>query len=196
MGEERARAQGGYAEVLRRIPVGAVLRPLLIMTGLTALYYVLPLDSTWSVTSGIALVLGLFGVAVLFSWHMWAIARSPHPRLRAVEAMVSSLALFLLLFAAAYYLMERTHPHSFTEPLGRTDSLYFTLTVFSTVGFGDITPRTVTARVLTMVQMTGNLVVIGVAGRLLVHAMQTGLHRHAATGEPPESGRGADRPDS
>jgi hypothetical protein len=41
------------------------------------------------------------------------------------------------------------------EPLSRTDALYYTITVFSTVGFGDITPRADLARIVTMVQMGG-----------------------------------------
>ncbi|WP_406456121.1 ion channel [Streptomyces sp. NBC_01622] len=35
--------------------------------------------------------------------------------------------------------------------------------MFSTVGFGDITAVTQTARVLTMAQMTGNILLVGVA---------------------------------
>ena len=42
---------------------------------------------------------------------------------------------------------------SFTEPLTRADALYFTVTVFSTVGFGDITAKSETARVVLIVQM-------------------------------------------
>ena len=38
---------------------------------------------------------------------------------------------------------------TFTEPLTRTDAQYFTVTIFATVGFGDITAVTQTARVVT-----------------------------------------------
>ena len=34
--------------------------------------------------------------------------------------------------------LRLVHTHLFNEPLTRTDSLYFTVTVFSTVGFGDL----------------------------------------------------------
>src|SRR4030095_7505227 len=65
---------------------------------------------------------------------------------------------------AAPAAVERPDPqaHPFTEPLNRTDALYFTITVFSTVGFGDIAPLATAARVTTMVQMLGDLVVVGV----------------------------------
>ncbi|MFD5806536.1 ion channel [Streptomyces sp. NPDC127020] len=44
--------------------------------------------------------------------------------------------LFLVLFAGSYYLLVRSAPGSFSEPLNRTDALYFTLTTFTAVGFG------------------------------------------------------------
>jgi Ion channel len=47
---------------------------------------------------------------------------------------------YLLLFAATYYLMSINRPTAFSEGLGRTDALYFTVSVFATVGFGDIAP--------------------------------------------------------
>ncbi|MFI6446014.1 potassium channel family protein [Kitasatospora sp. NPDC050543] len=81
--------------------------------------------------------------------------RSPRPQLRAVEAVATALPLFLLLFAAVYYLLERSTPESFSESLSRTDALYFTMTVFSAVGFGDISPRSEPARLLATGQMTG-----------------------------------------
>jgi voltage-gated potassium channel len=37
--------------------------------------------------------------------------------------------------------MAKLAPHSIGAPLTRTDALYFTVTVFSTVGFGDITAK-------------------------------------------------------
>lgn len=85
--------------------------------------------------------------------------------------------LFLVLFAASYYLLERSEPGSFSETLNRTDALYFTLTTFATVGFGDITARSQTGRVLTMVQMAGGLLLVGVAARVLASAVQAGLSR-------------------
>jgi voltage-gated potassium channel len=85
-----------------------------------------------------------------------------------------------LLFAAAYLLMADADAGAFSEPLSRTDALYFTITVFATVGFGDITPKTDLARVATMVQMLGDLLVVGLVLHLMVGAVQAGLQRRAA----------------
>ncbi|MFJ3882929.1 ion channel [Streptomyces sp. NPDC090077] len=81
-----------------------------------------------------ALVLGLSAVAVIFAVQIRSIALSDHPRLRGVEVLATTIPLFLLLYATTYYLLEASGPGSFSAPLTRTDALYFTLTVFSTVG--------------------------------------------------------------
>ena len=47
-------------------------------------------------------------------------------------------------------------------------ALYFTVTIFSTVGFGDITPKTDLARLVTTVQMLADLAVIAVVVRLIL----------------------------
>jgi hypothetical protein len=159
----------------------AALRPVLISACLVTVYYLVPMDQGITTVTGVELIGALLGVGVLIGFQTYVISRSRFPRLRAVEALATSLPLFLLLFSTAYYLMARGLPGSFTEPLTRTDALYFTLTVFSTVGFGDITPRTETARVATMVQMTGDLILVGVAARAVVAAVREGLRRR--TGE-------------
>ncbi|WP_354637827.1 potassium channel family protein [Kitasatospora camelliae] len=155
----------------------ATLRALLTTAGLLTGYYLLPIDRPFTPLTFVGLGLGLVGVILLLVWQTRAIMLSDHPRLRAAEALSSTATLFLLLFSTVYFLMERTDPGSFSEPLSRTDALYFTVTVFSTVGFGDITAKTEVARVLTMGQMVGDLLLIGVAARIVVAAMQRGLER-------------------
>ena len=52
----------------------------------------------------------------------------------------------------------------FTERLDHTRVLYFTITVFSTVGFGDITPRADLARIIVSIQMLLDLDILGSCG--------------------------------
>jgi hypothetical protein len=168
----------------RRATVRAVARPTATATGLVVAYYLLPLDDRFDGGTLTGLVLGLIAVLALFLRQIRAIARSERPRLRAVEALATTVPLFVLLFASTYYLLERATPGSFTETLTRTDALYFALTVVSTVGFGDITARTETARIMVMVQMTGGIMLVGVAARVVVGAVQAALRRRERDGLP------------
>jgi voltage-gated potassium channel len=63
------------------------------------------------------------------------------------------------------------------ETLTRTDSLYFTVTIFSTVGFGDISPASEAARILVMAQMILDLIVLGLGIRILVGAIEVGRRK-------------------
>ncbi|MEV8549827.1 potassium channel family protein [Streptomyces glaucescens] len=178
----------------RRAAVAAVARAVLITVGLVSAYYLLPLDERGTAGASALLACGLLVVLLVFAWEVRVIARSPYPRLKAVEALAATLVLFLVLFAGAYYLLDHSSPGSFSEPLTRTDALYFTLTTFSTVGYGDITAQSQTGRLLTMLQMTGGLLLVGVAARALASAVQEGLRRQR--GEPwARSGADAGTPD-
>ncbi|OXS32507.1 potassium channel family protein [Streptomyces sp. XY006] len=192
--EPRGREPQSREPRRRRASAAALARALLIATGLLTVYYLLPLDGRLSSGASVVLVFGLLLVVVVFWWEVRAIVDSPWPRLKAVEALATTLALFLLLFATAYFLLEHTTPGSFSEPLTKTDSLYFTLTTFTTVGYGDIAARSQTGRVITMVQMLGGLLLVGVAAKILAGAVQAGLRRQGR--EPTDDfprGRRAER---
>ncbi|MFJ4696414.1 potassium channel family protein [Streptomyces sp. NPDC088766] len=163
----------------RRATLSAAARSVLVSSGLVLAYYLLPMDAPLNGGTVTGLVLGLLAVTALFLGQVRAIARSPYPELRAVESLAAVLPLFVLLFATSYFLLERAAPGSFTEPLTRTDALYFALTVVSTVGFGDITGRTETARVMTMIQIVGGILLVGLAARVVVRAVEAGRRRRA-----------------
>ena len=92
--------------------------------------------------------------------------------------------MFLVFFASCYYLLARAEPASFNaQHLTRTDTLYFTLTVFSSVGFGDINATSQVARGVVMVQMVLNLVLLGLGVRVLTRAVEIGAARRR-TGHP------------
>jgi voltage-gated potassium channel len=182
----------------KRLIVASLLRAGASVTLLTAAYYTIPLDRPLNAATWIGFVLGLGAFAAVIAWQVRAILASDVPRLRAVQAVAIGLPMLLLLFASAYLRISHDAPDSFSEALGRTDSLYFTVTVFTTVGFGDIAPRSELARILTMIQMLTGLVVVGLVAKVLLNAVQTAVRRResegSATAVPPD-GREPDAPD-
>jgi voltage-gated potassium channel len=163
----------------RRLVLRASLRALATTTVLVALYYALPLDEqsdAWTVTR---LVLGLFVLTGIVAWQVRAIIGSEYPRVRMIQALFVAVPFYVLTFAAAYFVLAGSGDTNFAEPLSRTDALYFTVTVLSTVGFGDITPESEMARLVVTVQMLANLILIGLGARMLVGAAQLGLQRRS-----------------
>jgi hypothetical protein len=178
----------------RRVLVAkAILRSLATSVLLVTLYYVLPFDHPSDVSSAIVLAIGLAGVIVVMTWQLIAILRSDHPASRAIEALGLVLPLFLLVFSTAYFLMSEYAPSDFTQHLTRTDSLYFTVTTFATVGFGDITPTSQVARLVVTGQIVIDLAIIGIGVRLLTSAVQIGRQRRTdqSAGSSTSSATGA-----
>jgi voltage-gated potassium channel len=171
---EEARRDGLDPATLRALYRRALVRPLLTVTALVGLYYLLPLDRWHDPRTVLAIGGGLLAVVGLGVLQVRAILRARYPAVQAVEALAVAVPLFLLLFAAGYSLMSSGAPDTFTEPLSRTDALYFTVTVFATVGFGDIAPVTEATRVVVTVQMVGDLLVLGVLLQAIVGAVKLG----------------------
>jgi voltage-gated potassium channel len=167
----------------RRVIAWAVLRTVLIAAVLVVLYYVLPLDRPWDSDTVARLLIGLLVVVGVMVWGVRIIAGARYPGMRAAGALALVLPFFLLLFASTYFEMERASASSFTQPLTRTDALYFTVTVFTTVGFGDITAKSEAARVVLIVQMLADLVLLGAGIRVLLGAVQRGRERRSETGD-------------
>ena len=161
----------------RRLVVEATLRVAATVAVVVVLYYVLPFDREMDAATVAEIAIGCLLLAVVIAWQVRTVTTSRYPGVRAVEALAFTIPVFLLLFATTYYLMAHRTPASFTEPLTRTDALYFSVTVFSTVGFGDIAARSETARLVVTVQMVLDLLVLGVVIRLFFSAVKRSQQR-------------------
>jgi hypothetical protein len=151
---------------------------------LVAIYYLLPLSRVTGWVAVTILVIGLMLLIGLVVYQVRSIIASQFPVLRGIEALATSIPLFLLLFAAAYVVMATMSAGNFSEPLTRTDALYFTVTVFATVGFGDITATTQAARLVVTGQMIADLIIIGIAVKVIVGAVQRGRAQRPSAGTP------------
>ena len=155
----------------------ALVRSGAIIVGALALLlgalYTLPFDHLSSERSVVRLGVVIALVAAVFILQVRRISRAELPELRAVEALGIVIGVFLVGFSIVYLSMSRNNFHTFTQPLDPTKALYFTISVFSTVGFGDITPRTDYARLVVSAQMLLDLAIIGVVVRMIFTAARS-----------------------
>ncbi len=155
-----------------------VLRVAGSVAALVALYYLLPLNSS-STPAAVAMLLGgLAAFVALVALQVRLITRSRFPVLRAAEALATSIPFFLLLFASTYVVLAALSARNFGRHLSHTDGLYFSVTVFSTVGFGDIAAKTQTARLVVTGQMITDLIILGLAIKVIIGAVR---HARPAT---------------
>lgn len=157
----------------------ALLRATATAALLVVVYYTLPFDGRLDGPGLFLLPLGLVGFCLLTWRGIASIVQSPTPRARAVEVLATVVPLFVILFASTYYVMSKQNAAAFSTISNRTDSLYFTVTVFATVGFGDIVAVSQPARILVTIQMVGDLVLIGAGVRVLTGAIRLGFGRQS-----------------
>ncbi len=136
-------------------------------------YFVIPIGRESGLRALLRLGVDIAVIGVLLAWQIRRISMAELPELRAVEALGVVIAVFLVIFSALYLSLSHETPLIFTQRLDHAKALYFTITVFSTVGFGDITPRTDAARLLVSAQMLLDLAIIGAVVRLILNAAKT-----------------------
>jgi voltage-gated potassium channel len=159
-------------------------RALITAALLVFLYFVLPIEHRPHQSIVLRLTLALFLFVVVLANEIRLISGHERPMLRASVAMATIIPLFLVLFAWIYLTMARAYPAAFGVRLDRISALYFTVSVFSTVGFGDITPKTDMARLVVTVQMLADLAVVAIVIRLILGAAARGVNRLRGSDAP------------
>jgi len=163
-------AMAGLHNVERRHIFAGLLRALATSLLVLTVYFTIPIDEHPHRRIAVRLIAGLAIFTALLAYEVRAILRSVHPVLRAANALALVIPMFLVVFAWTYLTMGLSEPDSFNEPLDRASALYFTVTTFATVGFGDIHAQTDTARVVVTIQMVSDLIVIAVVVRIIMEA--------------------------
>ena len=133
-------------------------------------YFTVPLGDKPHSSIAVRLSVGLAFFAAVLIYEVRAIMKSDRPMLRAADAMALVIPVFVVVFAWTYLTMARSAPQSFSQPVDRVGALYFTVTVLTTVGFGDIAARTHAARLAVTTQMVCDVIVIAVVVRLILEA--------------------------
>src|SRR5690606_1292281 len=122
----------------------------------TAAYYLLPLDELDAVTAVGAVTVFAVGLLVVSGLILLQVSRFRRGERRvgsSVAGVVASLHLPAMLVAAVDYGFPHLAPGPVPGLRTRTDALYFSLTVTSTTGFGDIHAQSQAARAIASVQI-------------------------------------------
>jgi voltage-gated potassium channel len=140
-----------------------------VVIGLVIGYALIPLRGEhWWVGAAIG-VAAIVGVIPITIRRFHAVRRAVQPIVVAVEAIVLLVSMLILGFAAVYYAMDADQGQ-LAGLVTRVDSVYFTVTTLSTVGYGDIHATGTAARVLVTVQILVNLAFLGIVVRVMARA--------------------------
>ena len=148
------------------------------------LYYAVPLLPRTHQAVWWRLISGLVLFGVVLAEELNAILRHHRPMRRAFIALAVVLPIFVVTFAWIYVTIADSNPAAFGDRLTRTQALYFTMSVLSTVGFGDITPHTDSARLVVTIQMVSDFIVLAVVVRLILDVASRATARRRIA-EPP-----------
>lgn len=159
-------------------------RTVIAVTGLLAAYFVLPLENRDDIAvMAVAAVIGVAVFGVIFVRQLRQIRKARFPVLRAAEASALVATLFVVVMAGIHYSLGTATPSSYTEPLSRLDALYFTVTTFATVGYGDIAPTSDATRSVVMVQMVLGVALLGAGIRILLGVARLVAEKRRSTPE-------------
>ena len=151
-------------------------RSFVVIATLVVLYCVLPFSGQhrWL---GAVIGLGALGATVPLVVRLTqAVALSDHPVRKAVESTAIVVTMLIVGFSAAYLTID-ADPGQFSGLETRLDSVYFTVTTLSTVGYGDIAAVGQTARAVVTLQILFDLSVLAVAVRVLATAARRAMNR-------------------
>jgi len=164
-----------------------LLRMTLSISALLLAYFLIPTRSAGRSADWPWLTLELCVFGVVVGFQVPAIVKAKYPILRAIEALAILVPLYVLIFARIYLSSSIGDPSAFNQPLDKITALYFTVTVLSTVGFGDIVAQVNSMRLLVTLQMLLNLVLLGLVFRLLTASARQGVARRRGQADLGES---------
>ena len=158
--------QGRDANALRarrRAIDRAIAWSALLLAALSVAFFLVPVQNlalgrTVVVTA--AFLIGLGGAAMLVIWQVMAYRDAVGAGRARLQGLLVAVYVAVLFFALSYYLLATADPEQFVGLQTRLDALYFSITILSTVGFGDVHAAGQAARAIVSLQLAFDLLFI------------------------------------
>jgi uncharacterized transporter YbjL len=137
---------------------------------LVAAYFLVPLEGSLAFRM-VCYVLGLGLVVIVVGRQMRRHLASRDDDIR-VDTLALAIVMAVLLFALAYFALSTAQSGEFSGLTTRVDALYYSLTVATTTGFGDVSAQSQLARVVVSAQLVFNMLIIATAVPLLTRTVK------------------------
>lgn len=156
-------------------------RPIVALVAILVAYYAIPIGEF-----GQAFLFGILVTTVGVGLLGWAILgqtrRLAQDDTVDLPFLTMLVGLVIFVFALGYFALDLSRPSEMADLETRTDSLYFTMQVATTVGLGDVHPEGQIARGVVILQMAFDVVFIAVAGGIIAGSVRDRM----ASGPPRE----------
>lgn len=140
------------------------------VVALVAAYFLVPLEGSLAFRM-FCYAVGLGLVVLVIGRQMRRHFASRNNDIR-IDSLALAIVLTVLLFALTYYTLSTTRSGQFDELTTRVDALYYSLTVATTTGFGDVSAQSQLARVLVSGQLVFNMLIVATAVPLLTRTVR------------------------
>lgn len=141
------------------------------VAAILAAYFAMPVSDIRVATLWEAVVFTgvAFGAIMLaFVWGLRRVHGARLPLLRVLFLVVVLVTTYIVVLGYVYLSLETRDPGQVPGLSTHLDGLYFTVTMLTTVGFGDISPSGQVARGVSTVQMVLNVLLLGAVVRSAV----------------------------
>ncbi len=162
-----------------RAGLPAVIGGTAVIVGLLTIYMVLPEptgeEPPWLIFISIVVITVIYSAGAI--WSLLYINRARHPVRVGLITLAVMVTAMVVIFALTYLSLSVESAENFNVPLDKVGALYFTMTILSTVGFGDIVATANPSRIAVMIQMVVGLTLITALARVLVEAARRAARR-------------------
>jgi voltage-gated potassium channel len=148
---------------------------------LVAVYFLVPLEGSLALRLA-AYAAGLALVVLVIVRQLRRHLGSRDADIR-VDSLALAIVFAILLFALTYYAVDTAESGEFSGLTTRIDALYYSLTVATTTGFGDVSAQGQLARFLVSLQLVFNIVILATAAPLLTRTIRS--RRISQAQQPP-----------